>query len=150
MLSNVATALCRCSYETRNHHCLVAEFNTAQALCYVMQRQDANLKITSAKGILNICGLSSTIPALSAKLDVWMLTICSALEDLARNEMEVVQVRRSYKYDGGIMGGLLTSVVCRRDDEDNRRVFISPFERGGLSFVFAGELELSFLDGSTD
>lgn len=92
VLENVATALCRCSYEARNHHRLVAEFNTAQALCYIMQRQDINLKITSAKGILNICGLSSTIPALAAKLDVWMLTMCSALEDLARNEMEAAQV----------------------------------------------------------
>lgn len=72
---------------------LVTEFNAAQALCYIMQRQAVNIKIASAKGMLNMCGLSSTMPALAAKLDVWMLTLCSAMEDLARNEREFVQVR---------------------------------------------------------
>eukprot|EP00903_Cladosiphon_okamuranus_P019404 g17841.t1 len=69
-LSNVAIALCRCTYEARNHESLVTEFNTAQALCYIMQRQTANLKIAGAKGMLNMCGLSSSLPALAAKLDV--------------------------------------------------------------------------------
>lgn len=69
-LSNVATALCRCTYEAQNHEQLVTEFNAAQALCYIMQRQTANLKIVGAKGMLNLCGLSSDLPALTAKLDV--------------------------------------------------------------------------------
>lgn len=69
-LSNVAIALCRCTYEARNHQRLVTEFNTAQALCYIMQRQTADLKIAGAKGMLNMCGLSSSLPALAAKLDV--------------------------------------------------------------------------------
>lgn len=45
-LANVATALCRCTYEARNHKRLVTEFNTAQALCYIMQRQTASLKVS--------------------------------------------------------------------------------------------------------
>lgn len=69
-LSNVATALCRCTYEARNHERLVTEFNAAQSLCYIMQRHTANLKIIGAKGMLNMCGLSSTLPSLAAKLDV--------------------------------------------------------------------------------
>lgn len=69
-LSNVATALCRCTYEARNHEHLVTEFNAAQALCYIMQRHTASLKIVGAKGMLNLCGLSSNLPALAAKLDV--------------------------------------------------------------------------------
>lgn len=69
-LSNVATALCRCTYEARNHERLVTEFNAAQALCYIMQRQTANLKIVGAKGMLNMCGLSSNLPALASKLEV--------------------------------------------------------------------------------
>lgn len=56
-------------------------------VCFVLRQQ-----ITSAKGMLNMCGLSSSMPALSAKLDVYMLTLCSAMEDLARNEKEDVQV----------------------------------------------------------
>lgn len=91
-LGNVATALCRCTYEARNHERLVTEFNTTQALCYIMQRQTANLKIASVKGMLNLCGLSSDMPALAAKLDVYMLTLSSALEDLARNDKEAIQV----------------------------------------------------------
>ena len=91
-LANVATALCRCTYEARNHERLVTEFNTTQALCYIMQRQTASLKIASVKGMLNMCGLSSDMPSLAAKLDVYMLTLSSALEDLARNEKEAVQV----------------------------------------------------------
>lgn len=51
-LANVATALCRCTYEARNHVRLVTEFNTAQALCYIMQRQSANLKVRSLLGRL--------------------------------------------------------------------------------------------------
>lgn len=39
-----------------------------------------------------MCGLSSRMPAFAAKLDVYMLTLCSAMEDLARNEKESVQV----------------------------------------------------------
>lgn len=101
-LANVATALCRCTYEARNHKRLVTEFNTAQALCYIMQRQTVNVKIVSAKGMLNMCGLSPNMPALVAKLDVYMLTLCSAMEELARNEKETVQVGsgalQSYNY----------------------------------------------------
>lgn len=41
-----------------------------------------------------MCGLSSTTPEFAAKIDVYMLTLCSAMEDLARNEKEAVQVRR--------------------------------------------------------
>lgn len=93
-LANVATALCRCSYETRNHKHLATEFNTAQALCYIMQRNNVKLKTISATGMFNICGLSSNMPELASKLDVYMLTLCSALEDLARNEKEAVQVKR--------------------------------------------------------
>lgn len=47
-LGNVATALCRCTYERRNHVRLVTEFNTAQALCYIMQRHAVNLKVCFA------------------------------------------------------------------------------------------------------
>lgn len=80
----------------------MTEFNTAHALCYIMQRQTANLKITSAKGMLNMCGLSSEMPALASKLDVYMLTLCSAMEDLARNEKEAVQVGRCECAPGGV------------------------------------------------
>ncbi|CAM9130756.1 unnamed protein product, partial [Ectocarpus fasciculatus] len=101
-LSNVATALCRCTYEARNHERLVTEFNAAQSLCYIMQRHTANLKIIGAKGMLNMCGLSSTLPSLAAKLDVYMLTLCSAMEDLARNESEAVQVKLNVKRPGNL------------------------------------------------
>ncbi|CAM9232465.1 unnamed protein product, partial [Ectocarpus sp. 13 AM-2016] len=101
-LSNVAIALCRCTYEARNHESLVTEFNAAQALCYIMQRHTANLKIIGAKGMLNLCGLSSTLPSLAAKLDVYMLTLCSAMEDLARNESEAVQVKLNLKRPGNL------------------------------------------------
>lgn len=42
--------------------------------------------------MLNMCGLSSKTPEFAAKIDVYMLTLCSAMEDLARNEKEAVQV----------------------------------------------------------
>lgn len=50
-------------------------------------------QVISAKGMLNMCGLSSRMPEFAAKIDVYMLTLCSAIEDLARNEKEAVQVR---------------------------------------------------------
>ena len=76
-----------------------------------MQRQVVDLKITSAKGVLNICGLSSTMPALAAKLDVWMVTLCSAMEDLARNEKEAVQVGYRRWTCGDVEAGLF--IICR-------------------------------------
>lgn len=58
-LANVATALCRCTYEARNHVRLVTEFNTAQALCYIMQRQSVNLKVRSLPRRLLLLTLSA-------------------------------------------------------------------------------------------
>ncbi|CAM9288439.1 unnamed protein product, partial [Choristocarpus tenellus] len=87
---NVATALCRCTYEWRNHSFLFMD-NTSQALIQNLQRHSPTLKVVSAKGILNLCGLSSETSIFSPKLDMYLMSLCSALEDLAKNESESVQ-----------------------------------------------------------
>jgi hypothetical protein len=92
-LAACALALCRCSSTAQGTAALVSEYNAAQSLCAIAQRQSTALRLRAARGMMNLCGLQGGgAPGFATvKHEVFLVALCGTVEELAKVELEPVQ-----------------------------------------------------------
>ncbi|CAM9402783.1 unnamed protein product, partial [Chrysoparadoxa australica] len=89
--SCIVLALCRLSCMPQLHQKLLTEFNAAQAICTPMQKPLPDMKMMCMTMVLNLVGCSGASDIFISKVDVFLVSLCSSIEEIAKIEKPDVQ-----------------------------------------------------------